>query len=80
MTWMTPERSNTYSPPGGTVAVVVDLRENIGGIKIHLNSNDDFVGMVGTEERGFFVTIPWQEEWNFYSVGSVRVGYITMKN
>jgi len=74
--WVSPERRKTHFPSLDTLALVIDLREEYGAIKIYYNKDDLFLGMIGTEERGFVVVVPWQSEWSFYCLGSLQIGYI----
>jgi len=78
--WTTPKKRETYNPPEGTVAIVVDIRNNIGGVNIHSRDSGDFVDMVGMEEHGNMVIVPWKSEWDYDCVGSPQVGYIVKKN
>jgi hypothetical protein len=67
-------------PPAGIVAVVVDVRNYIGAMRIFEAQTDEFLGGVGTEDKGILVIIPWNSNWNYFCVGSFRIGYIIKKS
>jgi hypothetical protein len=56
--WSKPPKLAHLSPPPSTVAIVVDVISNQGAIRI-LNKDGKFVDMVGIEESGYRVIIPW---------------------
>ena len=58
------------------MAVVVDVRDNIGAIKIFEADGNKHVDSVGTEEAGKLVIVPWNNGWFYYCVGSLQVGYM----
>jgi len=78
-TWLKPEKRTRIYPPEGTVAIVVDVRNNRGAINIHQTQSNDWVDQVGTEETGKLVIVPWTSSWYYYSVGALVVGYIVEK-
>jgi len=61
------------------VAVVVDLVYNQGAIRVFEKAGDTYVNIVGTEEAGNLVIVPWESTWWFRVSGSLRVGYIKAK-
>ena len=46
------------SPPADTVALVVNLVNNVGAIRIFETSSKKFVDMIGIEEAGKLIIIP----------------------
>ncbi|KAI9749788.1 MAG: hypothetical protein M4579_006738 [Chaenotheca gracillima] len=77
--WMTPSEDVRMIPPEDTVALVIDIGQNQGAIQIVEKQANKYVDMVGTEEAGNMVMIPWNKDWWFYCIGSTRVGYIRTK-
>ncbi|KAF2175341.1 hypothetical protein K469DRAFT_702363 [Zopfia rhizophila CBS 207.26] len=75
-TWISPQNRTRIYPPDNTAAIVVDVRNNKGAVNIHKKDSSEFVDMVGTEESGKLVIVPWNNSWFYYSVGSLKVGYI----
>lgn len=73
-----PKRTRMY-PPDSTAAIVVDVRNGKGGVNIHKKESNGWVDMVGIEERGKLVIVPWDKSWFYYVVGSVQVGYMARK-
>ena len=47
------------SPPAETVALVVNVGDNVGAISIFETSSKKYVDGVGTEEAGKLIMIPW---------------------
>lgn len=49
-------------------------------MKIGEKSDNDLgvgvVGKVGTEDADALVIVPWNNDWSFYSIGSVRMQYV----
>ncbi|KAL1979077.1 hypothetical protein VTN96DRAFT_7089 [Rasamsonia emersonii] len=68
------------SPPANTIAVLVDISSAGGAIKIGEASDNALgvgaVGMVGTEDAGDLVIVPWNVGWWYYSIGSIGIKYI----
>ncbi len=64
-------------PPINTVAVVVDLVQCRGAIRIF--KDDKRIGAVGTGEAGNRVIIPWDNAWWFRASGSLQAAYIIEK-
>ncbi|QSS66929.1 hypothetical protein I7I51_03141 [Histoplasma capsulatum] len=67
-------------PPQNSVAVVVDVVESQGAIRIFERKDDSYVNGVGTEEAGHMVIVPWNSGWWFRVSGSIRVGYAVANN
>ena len=42
--------------------------------------SDTYVDMIGTEEAGNMVILPWQSTWWFRVSGSLRVGHVKLKD
>jgi len=76
ISWSTPAKGTKIEPPAQTDAIVVDLVDSQGAIRIYEKANDEYVDGAGTEEAGNFVIIPWESKWWFRVSGSLRVGYI----
>lgn len=76
ISWLTPSKGVKISPPAETVAVVVDFGNNRGAIRIFELEGDEYVNIVGVEEAGKQVMIPWRKNWWFRASGSLQVGYI----
>ena len=81
ISWTTPSKGVQIFPPSNTLAivVVVDLVDNRGAIRIYEKSDDKQVDMVGIEEAGNLVILPWDTKWWFRASGSPQVGYIAGK-
>ena len=62
------------------MAVVVDVVNNQGAIRIFEKENDEYVNGVGTEEAGSLVIIPWDSNWRSRVSGSLRIGYVVVKD
>jgi len=75
--WTDHQDRDEGKPPEGTVAVVVDVRNNIAAIRVF--ETDKYLGGVGMEDKGKFVVVPWQSTWTYFCTGSPRVGYIVEK-
>ncbi|KAF4769163.1 hypothetical protein HAV15_008758 [Penicillium sp. str.  len=68
------------TPPPRTAAIVVDVVQNRGAIRIFEKESGEYVDGVGTEEEGFRIIIPWRDTWRFRASGVVEVGYIIAKD
>ncbi|OCL12970.1 hypothetical protein AOQ84DRAFT_131021 [Glonium stellatum] len=76
--WIKPDGTRT-NPPNDTVAIVVDMRNNVGAVLIHERRDGKYKGGVGTEDQGYMVMVPWSNDWYYYSIGSTRLAYIKKK-
>ncbi|KAK3938102.1 hypothetical protein QBC46DRAFT_169887 [Diplogelasinospora grovesii] len=76
--WNELHKATKIVPPRGTVAIVVDVPENKGAIRVFEDASDQYLGGVGTEHAGFMVIVPWDENWWFRVSGSLRIGYIAV--
>jgi len=78
--WKTTTNPQIHSSfPDKTVAVVIDVRQQIGALRIFENDTGKYLDGVGTEEKGKLVMIPWNKTWNYDTVGSIRLGYILQR-
>jgi len=75
-TWTTHQDGDDVTPPDGTVAIVVDLRNAWGSIRIYQKQSDDYVDMVGMDEKPNLVIVPWQGDWTYLCTGSPQVGCV----
>ncbi|CAG8901412.1 unnamed protein product [Penicillium egyptiacum] len=78
--WTTPSKGVQTTPPPRTVAIVVDVVQNRGAIRIFEKESGEYIDGVGTEEEGFRIIIPWRDTWRFRASGVVEVGYIVAKD
>lgn len=62
------------------MAVVVDVVDKQGAIRIFEKGGDKRVGAVGTESAGNMVIVPWDSNWWLRASGSLKVGYIVEKS
>jgi len=74
--WTTPSKGTRIDPPTNTLAVVVDVVNNRGAIRIFERKGDKYVDGVTMDDRGNMVIIPWDSNWWFRASGALRVGYI----
>ncbi|EER43769.1 predicted protein [Histoplasma capsulatum H143] len=74
------KKATRIDPPQNSVAVVVDVVESQGAIRIFERKDDSYVNGVGTEEAGHMVIVPWNSGWWFRVSGSIRVGYAVANN
>lgn len=77
--WITPTNNIRIWPPENTTLLVVDIHVQGGAINIYETPRDKFIGGVGEKESENLVLIPWRNNWWYYSIGLLRVGYITRK-
>jgi len=79
--WITisPPNHDDKIPPRDTTAVVVDVRNYKGAMRIFEAATDEFIGGVGSEDKGYLMIVPWNSNWNYSCVGSLRIGYVTTK-
>ena len=59
--------------------VIVDIQER-GAINIFNKTGDAYVDGVGIEDANALVVIPWDDNWWFFSIGKLRVGYLKAKS
>lgn len=55
--WTTPQNRTRIHAPADTVAIVVDVRNNIGATRIHETQGNECVDGVGTEEARTLVIV-----------------------
>ncbi|KAK1470188.1 hypothetical protein CCUS01_06573 [Colletotrichum cuscutae] len=69
-------RDAQYSPGRNTVILLVDMREAVGcAVYIH-NERDGFVDMVGIENKGHVVLVPWEQGLKIVCYGQCTVAEI----
>lgn len=78
--WCTPSKGVQLSPPGGTIAIVVDVISNQGAIRIFEKESGEYIDGVGTEEEGYRIIVPWHEDWRIRVSGNIEIGYIRLKD
>lgn len=79
ITWTHPSKGEEIQPPADTLAVIVDVVQNRGAMRIFETQSGDYVSGVGLEDAGNFVIIPWETSWWLRPSGSLRIGYVTAK-
>ena len=67
-------------PPEGTTALLIDVSSEGGAVNVYETPRDKFVEGVGQKESENLVLISWQANWFYYSIGSVRVAYLSSAN
>lgn len=77
MSWANPPKGTRIFPPENTAAVVVDLTDSQGALRIFETEGDRFVDMVGMEEKGNQILVPWDTSWWLRVSGQLRIGYIS---
>ncbi|OJD26560.1 hypothetical protein ACJ73_02050 [Blastomyces percursus] len=80
ITWTTLPKATRIDPPENSVAVVVDVVNSQGAIRIYEKEGDSYVDGVGTEAAGHMVIVPWDSGWWLRVSGSLQVGYAIAKN
>ena len=58
--WTTPLKATRIDPSPNTMAIIVNLVDGQGAIRIYEKENDTYINIVGIEEAGNIVIIPWQ--------------------
>lgn len=76
ISWTYPPKGTRISPPEHTVAVVVDLTDSQGALRIFETETDKFVSMVGMEETGKQILVPWDSNWWLRISGQLHIGYL----
>ncbi|OJD20520.1 hypothetical protein ACJ73_08144 [Blastomyces percursus] len=84
-----PQTETIYqtSPPANTLAVVVDISNTGGALKVHQKSDNSwgniFIGMVGSgdddENIRNLVIVPWDAGWHYRTIGNIKIKYIIKK-
>lgn len=77
--WIVPDGKRTL-PPDRTVAIVVDMRSLRGAVLVHQRKDDAYVGGVGTEETGHIVVVPWNQDWDYYTIGTTSIAYVKRRS
>jgi hypothetical protein len=78
--WTTPTNNIRIWPPENTALLVVNIHVQGGAINIYETPRDKFIGGVGEKESENLVLVSWKNNWWYYSIGSLRVGYIARKS
>ena len=78
--WTIPEKATRITPPEETVAIVIDLTDSQGALRIFEVETDKFVDMIGMDDQGNQVLVPWENQWWFRASGQLRIGYISKGN
>ena len=73
-TTSTPQIKSKF--PKNTIAVVVDVRQEVGVLRIFESTTGKYLDGVGTEEKGKMIMVTWETDWNYDTVGTVRLAYI----
>jgi hypothetical protein len=73
--WIKPDGKHT-TPPDRTVAIVVDMQTLVGAVLIHRRGDDAYIGGVGTEDKGHTMLVPWNQDWDYYSIGKTSLAYM----
>ncbi|QSS61776.1 hypothetical protein I7I51_03953 [Histoplasma capsulatum] len=74
--WQPLANNVRIKPSENTSFVVVDIRNKQGASFVNESENNEYVGGVGTDEQGNVVMIPWNHGWYYYTIGSLRIGYM----
>lgn len=61
------------------MAVVVDVVDKRGAVRVFEKDGDKRVVAVGTQDAGNMVIVPWDSKWWLRASGSVDVGYVVKK-
>ncbi|KAE9574169.1 hypothetical protein CGMCC3_g9849 [Colletotrichum fructicola] len=73
-------RDAKSEPDQSTVALIVDMRQaDRCAVYIH-DTKDEFIGMVGMDQKGFVLVIPWQAGQTYWCSGQCRVAEIKAIN
>ncbi|OJD18551.1 hypothetical protein ACJ73_08712 [Blastomyces percursus] len=77
------EITTPTSPPSGTVAVIINISNAGGALKVHRTSNNSwgnvFIGMVGSDDEEnakSLVIVPWEDGWHYRSLGDIKLKYV----
>ena len=73
---MYPQRGCQTKPPASTAVVIIDVINNQGAIRVYEVTGGKYLSGVGTEYAGSMVIVPWNDGWDYYASGTVRVGYV----
>jgi hypothetical protein len=79
MEWIEQAKNIHIHPPDDTLAVVVYVPSKRGAMFIHETEGGDYLDGVGAEDTECYVIIPWDNRWYYYTIGSIRLGYIRKK-
>jgi hypothetical protein len=48
----------------------------VGAILIHRREDNAYIGGVGTEDKGRTMLVPWNQDWDYYSIGATSLAYM----
>ena len=61
--------------------MIVDVRGGQGAINIVKTQDNEYVDKVGPMKGADdLVIVPWQSDWWYYAIGSVRVAHVEKKS
>jgi hypothetical protein len=76
ITWTSPSKGTRVQPPPGTVAIVVNLVDNPGAIRIF--KDETYIdGVYMDDSAGSREIVLWKDGWWFRASGSPRIGYVS---
>ncbi|KAI3534061.1 hypothetical protein CABS02_13382 [Colletotrichum abscissum] len=64
-------------PGPGTIALLVDMHDAEGCVVYIQDQHNNLVGMVGKEDRGFTIIIPWKTGLRFMCSGNCKIALMT---
>lgn len=77
--WTTPSEYSRIKFGEHLLALVVDIRKEVGAIHIVETASGKYIGMIGMEQVGNQVIVPCNRYWYYTTEGSVRLGHIQTK-
>jgi len=77
--WIVPANRQHTVPPKNTLVIVVDIRNTRGAIVIHELEGGRYLDGVGVDSGGQLFMVPWEGEWYYRAIGTLRLGYIGKK-
>ena len=80
ITWTNPAKGAEIHPPPETLAVIVDVVNNRGAMRIFEKEGGEYVDGVGLDDAGTLVIISWNSRWSLRASGVVRIGYASGKH
>ena len=70
-----PPNSQDREAPKHALAMLFDVRDKRGTVRIFRSKDDYYLGGVD-HESGTIIMVPWNEDWNYSCVGKLRAAYI----
>jgi hypothetical protein len=74
--WIAPRENYRTWPPETTIALVADIDSGGGAVNVYRTPGDKFVDGIGEKDKNDIVLVLWDRSWWYYTIGSVRIGYI----